>query len=236
MELTIPAIKRTVGLLMKANCEDFATVQETAREMKVTKTALMAFIDDNHKHFKTAQRIVQKVKGGRILSEKNLGRVILGVYERADLNPFEREYLERVKAEWKRTVYIEEYKEYDEHLCYYLPEDTQRKDTYGKPVTEDDNRKTPSSGGTRRRSSPRSLTPDTPGKITSGVEATDAHESSSSTWSTQTTSRLFGKKAGRSSADPRSAIHLKHDDTSPPRSRKSTLNPETGRRHISLKP
>ena len=141
MELTIPAIKRTVGLLMRANCEDFATVQETAREMKVTKTALMAFIDDNHKHFKTAQRIVQKVKGGRILSEKNLGRVILGVYERADLNPFEREYLERVKAEWKRTVYIEEYKEYDEHLCYYLPEDTQRKDTYGKPVTEDDNRK-----------------------------------------------------------------------------------------------
>lgn len=140
MELTIPAIKRTVGLLMRANCEDFATVQETAREMKVTKTALMAFIDDNHKHFKTAQRIVQKVKGGRILSEKNLGRVIQGVYDRPDLNPFESEYLERIKAEWKRAIYVQEYEEYGEHLCWYLPEDKQRKDSYGKPVTDDDNR------------------------------------------------------------------------------------------------
>lgn len=141
MELTIPTIKRTVGLLMKANCENYVTVQETAREMKATKTGLMSFIEENPKLFRTAQRIVQKVKNGRLLSEKNLGLVILGVYERADLNPFEREYLERLKAEWKRTVYIEEYKEYDEHLCYYLPEDTQHKDAYGKPATEDDNRK-----------------------------------------------------------------------------------------------
>ena len=141
MEPTIKSVQRTVHLIMKANCENFASVAETAREMKISKTALMAFIEEHPKHFRTVQRSEKKIRNGLIVGTKNLGLVIKGVYESPDQNPYEKEYLERLISENRRTILVLEYEEYGQHLCWHLPEDLQQKDSCGRPVTDNDNRK-----------------------------------------------------------------------------------------------
>lgn len=117
MELNIADIKDTVRLIQKVNCQRYALISETAKEMGVKKTDLMRYIESYPKLF---------TLGEMTKSNKSLGLAILAVYSEADQNPNTEEYLERKKAEWDHKLHVGEMTYYDRHEFWLFPEETSK--------------------------------------------------------------------------------------------------------------
>ena len=124
-ELTIPDVRETVRLLKRANQADHVTLAETAKELKILKTILMAFIERNEPLFWLLT--VLNPKG------KNPGLLIKDVYTDAADNPIRPEFVEALREKWKNTIHVDGYYEY-EFRGWFIAEDTQS----GQP--KDDNR------------------------------------------------------------------------------------------------
>ena len=124
-ELTIDDVRRVVHLLKRANQAGHVSLAETAKELKVSKTDLMAFIERHEPLFWLLA--VLNPKG------KNPGLFIKDVYTDASDNPIRPEFVAALKEKWKDTIHVDGYYEY-EFRGWYISEDTQS----GQP--KDDNR------------------------------------------------------------------------------------------------
>lgn len=114
--MKIEEIRRIVELLKKANCENYATVSEVAKEMGVKKTTLMQFIEDNHKLFSIGEVFKDNTKTPQ-------GMAIFKVYLSSDENPNTEEWLDKMKSEWKNKIHIGQQTYYGVHEYWFIPED-----------------------------------------------------------------------------------------------------------------
>ena len=115
--LSIEKIRETVRLLKKANCTPWATVTETAQELKVPKTALMAFIEKHPGHF-----ILAEPKTDKDWKGKNPGLLICEAFRSPDENWTTDDWLRAQKERWKDTIHVEAFIEYTLQ-GYYIQED-----------------------------------------------------------------------------------------------------------------
>lgn len=118
--MEINEIKRIVELVKMVNCENWAVISEVAKEMSVKKTALMQFINDNHKLFKVVPYIGGITNNAKA---KNLGLVIKTVYNSAEENPETEEWLDVKKKEWEKKIHIGERTYYGCHEYWLIPEE-----------------------------------------------------------------------------------------------------------------
>lgn len=114
MELNITDIKETVRLIKRVNCQSYALISETAKEMGAKKTQVMMFIEQNPKLFKLGE----VTKGN-----KSQGLAILEVYSEADQNPDTQECLDRKIREWDHKIHVGEMTYYGHHEFWYFPEE-----------------------------------------------------------------------------------------------------------------
>jgi len=128
--MEISEIKRIVELLKKVNCARIALISEVAKEMGVRKTALMQFIEDNPKLFKTIEHQSRSAKGW----VKNVGLAIQEVYLIPEDNPDTEEWMGRMKKEWENKIHIGEQTYYGQHEYFHIPVDDpdSANDTYRK--------------------------------------------------------------------------------------------------------
>ncbi len=124
-ELTIDDVCRVVHLLKRANQACHVSLAETAKELKVSKTDLMAFVESHEPLFWLLA--IVNPKG------KNPGLLIKDVYTYPADNPIRPEFVAALKEKWKDTIHVDGYYEY-EFRGWYISEDTQS----GQP--NDDNR------------------------------------------------------------------------------------------------
>ncbi len=115
-------IKKTVDLLKKVNCQNYALISETAKEMGVKKTALMQFIEENPKLFKTTS-IEKRLSSG---SYKPVGLAIKEVFLSPEENPDTEEWLEARRNEWEKRIHVGEQTYYNCHEYWFIPEDDPR--------------------------------------------------------------------------------------------------------------
>ena len=129
MEIKIEEIKRITELVKKVNCEYNALISEVAKEMGVKKTALMQFILDNPKLFKTEERFKYTKN-----EKKSVGLAIRYVYLTPEENPDTEEWLAKMRKAWENKIHIGEQTYYGYHEYFYIPEDGPKStnDTYTK--------------------------------------------------------------------------------------------------------
>jgi hypothetical protein len=112
-ELNICEIKRIVNLIQKVDCQYYALITDTAKELGVKKTALMQYIEDHPKLFKLVEVVKPKPKG----------LAIQVVYTDANQNPLTEEWLKVKQVEWSNKVNVSEMSYYGYHEFYYLKVD-----------------------------------------------------------------------------------------------------------------
>lgn len=95
--IDINEVNRIVELLKKVDCTNYALISDVSKEMGIKKTALMQFIVDNPKLFS----LVEVTKKG-----KSVGLGVKYVYLTAEENPVTEEWLEKMKALWKKKIHI----------------------------------------------------------------------------------------------------------------------------------
>jgi len=117
MNLTITTVKETIRLLKRANHTDYATLAETAKELKISKTALMSFVETFEPLFWLQYLVTNNPKA------KDPGLLIKEIYEKAEDNPIRSEFLKALKEKWKNTIHVSAYYEYSELRGYYIDED-----------------------------------------------------------------------------------------------------------------
>ena len=115
MEPNQDNIIRTLGLLKKANCEDYVPLAELARELKVSKTALMAHIEDNPSLFVVGSK--KPIKG------KNPGLLVVAAFKGPEDNYTRPEFLARLQEKNRKTIHVSEYGCYGQVFGYYIAED-----------------------------------------------------------------------------------------------------------------
>lgn len=95
-DLNISEIQRIVNLIQKVDCQNYALITDTAKELGIKKTALMQYIEDNPKLFKLVEVVKPKPKG----------LAISVVFTDPANNPVTEEWLTKMKDEWKNKLYI----------------------------------------------------------------------------------------------------------------------------------
>ena len=108
-----------VNLLRKVDCKKYALISDVAKEMGVKKTALMQFVEDNPKLFRTNE-IFKYQKN----TKKSLGLAICDIYQTAEENPETEEWLEVQKKKWEKKIHIGERTYYGCHQYWVIPEDS----------------------------------------------------------------------------------------------------------------
>lgn len=116
--MDISKIKRMVELLQNVNCERIVLISEVAKEMRVKKTALMQYIEDNPKLFKLEEK-TKRIENGK----RTLGLGIIAAYLSEDENPDTDEWLTKKKEEWENKIHIGEQTYYGCHEYWMIPED-----------------------------------------------------------------------------------------------------------------
>ena len=114
--IDIKNVARIFGLLQKVNNSGSVYVSELAKEMNVKKTALMAFILDNPRLFKSS-------------SDKK-GATLRKVYLSPAENPYDKAFLENIKATWSKWLYVLQWDCYGKKEEYYLPDESGTRDNY----------------------------------------------------------------------------------------------------------
>lgn len=114
MELTIELVCKKCRLLKRANCQDFVTLAELSRELKVTKTELMEFIENNEKLFNTSEQSI------------SAGLRILEVYSKVSDNPANQEWLDNMKELYNHHVEVSKIDDYGNILGYQIIEDVEK--------------------------------------------------------------------------------------------------------------
>lgn len=117
--MEINEVIRIVNLLRKVNCTKYALIADVAKEMGVKKTALMQFIVDNPKLFKTDE--IYKRQGN---TQKCMGLAIREIYRTAEENPATEEWLDAKKKEWDKKIHIGERSYYGCHEYWLIPVDS----------------------------------------------------------------------------------------------------------------
>jgi hypothetical protein len=113
--IDISEVNRIVNLLRKVNCKKYALISDVAKEMGVKKTALMQFIEDNPKLFRTNEIFNTK---------KSLGLAICDIYQTAEENPETEEWIEAQKKKWEKKIHVGERTYYGCHQYWVIPEDS----------------------------------------------------------------------------------------------------------------
>lgn len=108
--ITIDSVYKKFNLLIKANCSDYASITELSKELKVLKTELMEFIENNEKLFNTIQN-------------KKLGLCIKNVYLNIDDNPNTEEWLDKMKSKYEKHIIVTDIDNYGTHVGYAIIED-----------------------------------------------------------------------------------------------------------------
>ena len=116
---------RIVNLLRKVDCTKYALISDVAKEMGVKKTALMQFIEDNPKLFRTNE-IYRYQKN----TKKSMGLAICEVYQSAEKNPETEEWLEVKKKEWDKKIHIGARIYYNCLEYWVIPEDDGKEGKY----------------------------------------------------------------------------------------------------------
>jgi len=136
-QLTIDNIVTTVALLKKVNAASFVSIQELARELKTLKTTLMKVLEDNHKLFVLAERWKPKTKvitreiGGNKFKDTipvkgaSLGLCVEEAFNTAIENYRTPEWLDWMKENKSKYLYITEANNYGCIMGYYLLIDTE---------------------------------------------------------------------------------------------------------------
>lgn len=120
--MNIEEIKRRVDLLKKVNNEKYCLISELAREMKISKTDLMQFIEDNNKLFSC--RPIDKQTSKK--TSKNLGLAITDVYLNAYENPVTEEWLEKKINDYQNYIHVSEIEYYGSIQGYYIVIDAEK--------------------------------------------------------------------------------------------------------------
>lgn len=108
--ITIDSVYKKFNLLIKANCSDYASIAELSKELKVLKTELMEFIENNEKLFNTIQN-------------KKLGLCIKNVYLNIDDNPNTEEWLDKMKHKYEKHIIVTDIDNCGSHAGYAIIED-----------------------------------------------------------------------------------------------------------------
>lgn len=112
--MEINEIIKKFNLLKKANNENYVTISELAKELKIYKTELMEFIEKNEELFST-----NYIKNNR----KNLGLCIFDIYEYKYLNPNTVEFALYNKQQYANTIYVTPIVDYGYIKGYEIIED-----------------------------------------------------------------------------------------------------------------
>ncbi len=99
MAISIHDLRQTVQLLKKVNCQGYALISETAREMGIKKTELMLFIEQNPKLFQLTE-----AKNAR--TGKTTGLAIRQVFLSPEENPDTPEWLGKMKKLWDHRLHV----------------------------------------------------------------------------------------------------------------------------------
>lgn len=113
--ITIDSVYKKFKLLIKANCSDYASIAELSKELKVLKTELMEFIENNEKLFNTIQN-------------KKLGLCVKNVYLTPADNPKTEEWLDKMKHQYEKHIIVTDIDNYGSHTGYAIIED--KENTY----------------------------------------------------------------------------------------------------------
>lgn len=117
--MEIKEIKRRFDLLKKVNNKNYCLISELAKELKVSKTDLMQFMEDNAKLFTLyVDNNCFKKKS------KNMGLSIQNVYLKPIDNPSTDEWLEKQIEDCKDYIHIDEIDYYGSIQGYYIEKDT----------------------------------------------------------------------------------------------------------------
>lgn len=108
--ITIDSVYKKFNLLIKANCSDYASIAELSKELKVLKTELMEFIENNEKLFNTIQN-------------KKLGLCVKNVYLTPADNPKTEEWLDKMKHKYEKHIIVTDIDNYGSHAGYAIIED-----------------------------------------------------------------------------------------------------------------
>lgn len=116
--MDIKEIKKRFELLKKIDGGTFVQASDLAKELKVSKTDLMMFIEDNPKLFDAEYKY----------SPKNvlLGLCINTVYTSPEENVYCEEGIERMRMEYAKYIYIREFNNYGRIEGYYIEIDEPR--------------------------------------------------------------------------------------------------------------
>ena len=120
--MDIKHIKRIFELLCKANAEKFVLLSEMCKEMRMSKTDFMQFIEDNPKLFSTGQVLKNPGKP----YQKNSGLAIKNVYLDASENPTTDEWLNKMIEEKKTVIHVDSVDNYGNIMGYYLTIDNEK--------------------------------------------------------------------------------------------------------------
>jgi hypothetical protein len=143
--LDIQSIKETVDLLKKANVSNFVTLVELAKELKISKTMIMQFLENNQRLFILSHRWQPKDKRvtttfqGRKYKEtiqvkgRDLGMCVEEVFLELSDNYNNLEWVEKMKIEKEKYLYVSESDNYGYIQGYFIAVDTEDKnDKYRK--------------------------------------------------------------------------------------------------------
>lgn len=131
-ELSIEAVKEKVDLLKMANASYFVTIPELARELRVSKTVVMKFVDSNSKLFNLSERWEPKNKtvttlfNGRKYKDeirirgKHLGVCVDDAYLKPEHNYMTDEWIAAVRIEKAKYIHITESNNYGDIQGYFI--------------------------------------------------------------------------------------------------------------------
>jgi len=142
--MNIELIKSTVDLLKIANVNSYVTIIELARELKIQKTKLVQYIEDNKKFFILSDRWEPKTKtitvtpqfGGKKYKDtiqvrgRHLGLCIEEAYLRIDDNYQNIEWIERMQVERAKFLYVTDASNYGSIDGYFFDIDDDKKHKY----------------------------------------------------------------------------------------------------------
>lgn len=119
--MEIQEIKRRFDLLRKVNNDNYCLISELAKELKISKTDLMQFIEDNRNLFSLVA-LKKHMKNGTI---KNIGTALREVYLNVDENPKTDEWLKKQIEQYKNYIYVSEINYYGSIQGYYVDVDNE---------------------------------------------------------------------------------------------------------------
>lgn len=140
--MDINIIKSTIDLLKKTNASNYVTIVELARELKTQKTKVMQFLEENSKLFILSHRwapkqktVVKQFQGVKYKHKiqvrgRDLGTCIEEVFLTADQNYLNDEWVEKMRVEKAKYLYIKEADNYGYIEGYYFDLDTERDTKY----------------------------------------------------------------------------------------------------------